>query len=174
MSLATKNMPGRRLIQWISDSALLRSPSLLIALFAVLIGIMFLTAEALKYYAVRRDLQQLQGDWVLVSSEILNAPEPPDVVRTYRRTITDNTYVIYRRDRNGLQVIRGVITLDPSQTPKAVDVILTEGPGKGSKLLGIYKIEGDLHTVCVKQAGERPTDFDSGQGSVLVWTRARE
>jgi uncharacterized protein (TIGR03067 family) len=66
------------------------------------------------------------------------------------------------------------LSLDPTQNPKAVDVLITAGPLKGKTRLGIYKIEGDIETVCLAQPGKtRPTSFDSRQGAIHVWKRVR-
>ena len=46
--------------------------------------------------------------------------------------------------RKGDEVIQaGRQKLDPSRSPKAIDVTVTEGLNKGAVLLGIYEIDGD-------------------------------
>src|SRR5262249_40196549 len=56
--------------------------------------------------------------------------------------------------------------LDPSRSPKAIDVTVTEGLNKGAVMLGIYEIDGDTLKVCFDEEGEkRPTEFKSAPGS---------
>ena len=56
--------------------------------------------------------------------------------------------------------------LDPSKSPKAIDVTITEGPSKGAVMLGIYEFDGDTLKVCFDPEGKkRPTEFKSPAGS---------
>jgi uncharacterized protein (TIGR03067 family) len=60
----------------------------------------------------------------------------------------------------------GTQKLDPSKSPKAIDVKVTEGPAKGALMLGIYEINGDTLKVCFDAEGKkRPTHFKSAPGS---------
>ena len=56
----------------------------------------------------------------------------------------------------------GTQKLDPSKSPKAIDVTMTEGPNKGAVMLGIYEFDGDTLKVCFDPQGKkRPTEFKS-------------
>jgi uncharacterized protein (TIGR03067 family) len=141
----------------------------------VLVAGTLLTADAPKDDAVKKDLQQLQGEWALQASERNGEKRPEAQLKTFKRTITDNKYTVTWEDEEGSREFTGVMTLDPTQKPKTVDVEVPDGPNKGQKMLGIYKIEGDKHTVCVAAPdGPRPTDFDSKQGSLHVWKRVKK
>ena len=60
----------------------------------------------------------------------------------------------------------GTQKLDPSKSPKTIDVTMTEGPSKGTVMLGIYEIDGDTLKVCFDPHGKkRPTEFKSAPGS---------
>lgn len=60
----------------------------------------------------------------------------------------------------------GTQKLDPSKSPKTIDMTLTEGPNKGAVMLGIYEIDGDTLKACFDPQGKkRPTEFKSAPGS---------
>jgi uncharacterized protein (TIGR03067 family) len=56
----------------------------------------------------------------------------------------------------------GTYELDPSKTPKWIDIT-----GKDRKVLGIYRLDGDKLTICLNEHadGDRPTRFASEPGS---------
>jgi uncharacterized protein (TIGR03067 family) len=69
--------------------------------------------------------------------------------------------------KKGDEVIQiGTQKLDPSKSPKTIDVTMTEGPNKGMVMLGIYEIDEDTLKVCFDPQGKkRPTEFKSPPGS---------
>src|SRR5262249_26183745 len=79
--------------------------------------------------------------------------------------------VIFEGDKHTLKmgdkvVQAGTQKIDPSKSPKTIDVTMTEGPSKGAIMLGIYEIDGDTLKVCFDREGKkRPTEFKSPPGS---------
>jgi uncharacterized protein (TIGR03067 family) len=69
--------------------------------------------------------------------------------------------------KKGDEVIQvGTQKLDPSKSPKAIDVTMTGGLNKGAVMLGIYEISGDTLKVCFDPEGKkRPAEFKSAPGS---------
>ena len=58
-------------------------------------------------------------------------------------------------------------TLDPTQTPKAIDLTFTTGPNAGKTAKGIYEVGGEGMKMCVPATDpldERPTDFGVPEG----------
>jgi uncharacterized protein (TIGR03067 family) len=60
----------------------------------------------------------------------------------------------------------GTVTLHPVASPKALDVLMTEGPGRGQKAEGIYEVAGDRLTLCIGPG--RPAGFRSAGPAALV------
>jgi len=59
-------------------------------------------------------------------------------------------------------------TIDSSKNPIAIDMKLSD-PAKAAAHIGIVKIEGDTMTLCYsRNQAERPTKFESPEGSTVV------
>jgi uncharacterized protein (TIGR03067 family) len=78
-------------------------------------------------------------------------------------TFEGDRYIVKKGD----EVIQAATQkLDPSRSPKTLDVTVTEGLNKGAVILGIYEISGDTLKVCFDPEGKkRPTEFKSASGS---------
>jgi uncharacterized protein (TIGR03067 family) len=121
------------------------------------------------------DLKKMKGDWTLVFSEANAKKRTPENFKKFTRKVTDGTFLIMIETEKGVQTVGGKFKLDPSKSPKAVDVEMTQGPSKGESLKGIYKFEDNTQVMCVAGPGkDRPTKFDSQQGTVTVWKRPKE
>jgi uncharacterized protein (TIGR03067 family) len=133
-----------------------------------------IAAGGAREEAAKKDLQLLQGDWAMQASERDGKKMPEEILKTFTRTVKNNTYTANWEDEEGAHSLSGVMTLDPTQTPKHVDVVFSDGPVKGKTLRGIYKIEKDVQTLCVSPGKDRPTAFDSKQGTLIVWKRTKK
>ena len=76
-------------------------------------------------------------------------------------------------------VNEGMLKLDPTAKPKAVDIMYTSGPVKGETDKAIYEIDGDTLKVCysLEPDAERPTEFASkpdGKVFVLSYKRVKK
>lgn len=75
----------------------------------------------------------------------------------------------------GDKVVRaGTTKFDPSKTPKTIDLTITEGEGKETTTLGIYKLDGDTLTHCLASDNKkRPTEFKAGNGVQAILETAK-
>lgn len=124
--------------------------------------------------AIKKDLAQLQGEWLMVSGSADGQPMPDEMRKQMKRVCKgDETTTTM----GGQMFIKAKITIDPSQKPKTIDYQMTDGFTKGKKQLGIYEVDGDTFKSCFGKPGaERPTDFSSkpGDGRTLsVWKREK-
>jgi len=118
----------------------------------------------------KKDLEKLQGEWIMAALEIEGKPVPDDKIQGTTLTIKGDKYVVSSKD-NKYEV---VITLDPSKDPKAIDMAFPDGADAPKIGKGIYKIEGDTFILVRAQAtdNERPTTFGTWPNSgcfMVTW-----
>jgi uncharacterized protein (TIGR03067 family) len=124
---------------------------------------------------LEKEVKKFQGTWTFVSSEGGGQQLPAGELKELVLTFAGDKHTVKKGD----QVVQvGTQKLDPSKSPKAIDVTMTEGPNKGAVMLGIYEINGDTLKVCFDAGGKtRPTEFKSSPGSatfVNVHKRAKK
>jgi uncharacterized protein (TIGR03067 family) len=143
-----------------------------LTLVASLIAIAISSALAADNPAVKKDLAQLQGEWLMVSGSADGQPMPESMRKQMKRVFKGGDLTVTMGDQIFLTA---KITVDPSKSPKTMDYDMTEGFTKGKKQLGIYELEGDTFKSCFAKPGSpRPTDFKPGEGrTVSVWKREK-
>jgi erythromycin esterase len=114
--------------------------------------------------AAQKELKQLQGTWRGVSVKQDGQELPLDgglanlevVIKGNDRTVKAGETVFSR----------AVFRMDPTATPKTVDVTITDGTFAGKTLLGVYELDGDSYRICLAKAGDpRPQTIASTPGS---------
>ena len=136
-----------------------------LAIVSLFAGLRSLAADdEAKQEAAAKELQAFQGTWRLESKVEDGKKFSEEEIKDVIGTIDGSGKVLVRR---GDKVIgAGTIKLDPTKTPKTIDVTFTEGKHKGITAPGIYEIEADAFRVCVALTGnERPGEFSANSGS---------
>jgi uncharacterized protein (TIGR03067 family) len=112
---------------------------------------------------LEQEVKKFQGTWTIESSETGGHALSADSLKDLVLTFEGDKHTV----KNGDEVIQvGTQKLDPSKSPKNIDVTLTDGPSKGALMLGIYEFDGDTLKVCFDPLGKkRPTEFKSSPGS---------
>jgi uncharacterized protein (TIGR03067 family) len=113
------------------------------------------------------DKDLLQGEWVVVSTE-LNGVE---VGRGKERKLAVKGDEWTAPSNNGVFKFK----IDATKNPKQLDLIRTSPTGTENTWHGIFKIEGDTLTFCRSHGagGERPKEFKAAEGNFLmICTRA--
>ena len=109
--------------------------------------------------AGKKDLDNLQGVWQMVSMEIEGKALPADEIKGFKLTVKGNKGSHPGKDAKNDEA---TIKLDPSKTPKTIDMAT-----KGMTFVGIYSIEGDNLKICgAKAGGDRPTEYKGGKDVV--------
>ncbi|HYT93395.1 MAG TPA: TIGR03067 domain-containing protein [Gemmataceae bacterium] len=114
-------------------------------------------------------LKKIQGTWRFVAKEVDGKPRPAEQVAKLTITFTGDKWSV-RED--GKVVQAGTHKFDPSKKPAQVDAAVTAGEGKGSTMLGIYELQGDMMKVCFDPQGkERPTSLTAKTGQFAAVVR---
>jgi uncharacterized protein (TIGR03067 family) len=120
----------------------------------------------------KKDLDKLQGEWVMVALEVDGKAVPEDKLKGTVLTIKGDKYITTVKDAKH----EVTITLDPSKDPKHIDMAFPDGPNAPKIGKGIYKIDGDTFVLCRSQSTEnpRPTEFGTWPNTgyfLVTWKR---
>jgi uncharacterized protein (TIGR03067 family) len=106
----------------------------------------------------KKELEKFKGTWKLIGEvdSGQNIPADPNEVFIFN----GNNLLI----KLGLKITEEFdLKVNPTKTPKEMDLISIKEPNKGVPFPAIYKMEGNKLSICVNFAlgGKRPTDFIS-------------
>jgi uncharacterized protein (TIGR03067 family) len=134
-----------------------------------------LTAAAIARGDEPVTAKQIIGSWTCTSATIDGRPLGEEMVKQLRLTLTADRYKSQRGDQ---VLFDSTYTVDTKKNPATIDMIGTEGELKGKSAPGIFKLDGDMLTMCYVMPGkERPTAFESQPQSgafLVVWKRAEK
>ncbi len=138
---------------------------------AMLVAVLALGAEGSREAANREDIARWQGTWLVASMESDGQLASADKLAKIKLTVQGTDYHF----ENGSFHEHGSYKFDAAAKPKALDIIVGDGPDKGKEHLVIYKFDDDRLTLCLEAANKkRPDRFDASTGSgriVEVWKR---
>ena len=117
-------------------------------------------------------MNPLVGTWVGVSVTVDGRVLPETTVQQLRLTLTQTQY---KTEKGNEVLFDSTYTIEPSKSPKHINMIGTEGDLAGKAAEGIYSLDGNTLKVCYTMPGKpRPETFGSPAGSgiyMVVWKR---
>jgi uncharacterized protein (TIGR03067 family) len=129
----------------------------------------------------KKDLDLLQGTWVIVGKEFMGKKATKEEVKKLSgEMVIKGALVTQWVDDAGDKYIVNKSTwkLDPKAKPKRLDLTYTRGELKGEKVLAIYELDGDTLRVCYAMVNEkRPTEFAGkfdGKAFFLTYKRVKK
>jgi uncharacterized protein (TIGR03067 family) len=144
------------------------------ALTVLAVGFFVAAGGGAQDESAKKELKKLEGTWVMVAGEEKGEALPEKTVKSAKLSITGDKHTV----KVGEDTIIGTHKVDPTKSPKQIDTMDTEGPFKGKKTLGIYKVEKGQFTVCFAPPDkDRPKEFTtkSGTGTILhTWKRQKQ
>lgn len=116
---------------------------------------------------VAEEDKKFEGTWVVTMMETGGQKVPEQAFADMTFTFKGKKYEQKVGDK---LVEAGTQDLDPSKTPKQMDITVSEGEAKGEKQLAIYEIDGDKAKICAAIHGdkERPNKFETKEGSMSM------
>lgn len=131
-------------------------------LLALPIALLPAVAAGQKDDAAAKELAKLQGTWKRVSAEVDGKKASAGELKGATLTVSGDRYTL----KQGSETRTGTLRLDPTKTPKHLDIVSGAGPNKGKSLLAIYELDGDTFRYCVAPPGKaRPAEFSGKAGS---------
>jgi uncharacterized protein (TIGR03067 family) len=117
----------------------------------------------------RKDLDRLHGTWTTAALTYNGKDFLADGKKGFQFVIKGDQAVIEGNDEVKKEYARIKLKLDPSTTPKLVDITVAAGVQKDAVIEGIYELKGDEFRICARVLGkDRPTEFASPAGSSVV------
>jgi uncharacterized protein (TIGR03067 family) len=142
---------------------------------AICAGLILGTGLILAFAQPADDAQErLQGTWTATKAE--RDGNAADDVVGHRLSFTGDRFQILSKD--GKPLYAGIVRVNPSARPWAINFEHTEEALKGKTWKGIYVLDGDTLTICDNAPNldeGRPVSFETKSGSgyeLITFTRA--
>jgi uncharacterized protein (TIGR03067 family) len=140
-------------------------------LLPALMAVVLVASVQADEKAVKEEVAKWQGTWNAISMQHDGKLTPQEKLKPIKLTVEGASYHFQNGDFNE----HGTYKFHPDQDPKALDIVVGEGPDKGKAYLVIYKVEADRLTICLESDNKnRPKQFTgkAGTGCVLEeWQR---
>jgi uncharacterized protein (TIGR03067 family) len=108
--------------------------------------------------------REIEGTWLPATAELAGNMFPDNVRATIKLMVEGDKYTV----SVGKAVDQGTLRLNPSASPKELDIIGTDGPNKGRTIHAIYERDAETLRICYDLSGEgRPKEFKTREGTQL-------
>jgi uncharacterized protein (TIGR03067 family) len=116
------------------------------------------TVGAEKKKAVQDELEHFAASWKFVSIDVEGNSVPAEMFQEDRLILKGKEFTSTVRGTT----THGTFKINPTASPKTIDITFTDGPGKDNTQKGIYELDGDTQKICWAAPGKpRPTEFEA-------------
>ena len=91
----------------------------------------------------KKELQKLQGSWVMVSGEMDGKKAADEHVKQSKIVYEGNQIRIVVPNQTGETIVADIVKIDPSKNSREMHFIRRNGPNAGKTLIGIYRFDTD-------------------------------
>ena len=113
------------------------------------------------------EISVLAGNWVPVAAEVSGQALEISDLRVARLSFSDDQYAIV--DRNGETVDAGSWELGLATTPRAIDLLGSEGPYADRRVLAIIALDGDRLCIAYDlECASRPSGWKHEREQLLL------
>jgi uncharacterized protein (TIGR03067 family) len=117
---------------------------------------------AARMKVVQDELKRFEATWKFVSIEVEGNAVPAERFQDDRLILKGKTFTSQVQGNT----TEGTFKIDPTVTPKTIDITFSDGPGKDNTQKGIYVLEKDTQKICWSAPGKpRPTEFNAKAAS---------
>ena len=104
--------------------------------------------------AIADELKRFEARWRFVEIEVGGNKVPEKAFEKDTLVLKGKRFASFVAGK----LVHGEFKIDPLAKPKTIDIIFTEGPGKGHSQKGIYELDGDTQKVCIAPPDEPRPD----------------
>jgi len=123
----------------------------------------------------KKELEKLQGTWIAATLEYNGNKVLGDTVKELKIVIEGDTMTIKSEAPEVEKYGKATLKIDPSTSPKIVDINITKGDEKGTTFEAIYELNKDEWKLCLKPfSKERPGKIDSKDDGIVLIVFKRE
>lgn len=132
----------------------------------VLLAALYTAANEPQPEAVTKELKLLQGTWRAVAGEEGGEKAPGKEVARLTMIFDGDKF---SASVGILPIMSGTIQLDPTKSPKTMNLLIKKGRSQGRVAEAIYEFDGKELKICLGElGGDRPTEFKSDNGRHLM------
>lgn len=121
--------------------------------------------------AAAKAVKELEGEWRLVEAELGGKKMPEDEAKDLRMVIKGEAISIRHSD-NDERKREKTFKLDPTKSPKQIDITSLDGQEKDQTAACIYSLEKGRLKLCIpyftKDPSQRPTEFKTKDGDGVM------
>ena len=134
-------------------------------LFAAAVLVALLSGSMRAEESAADAMKQIEGTWLVKRGEANGQEVTDENVKSVKLSIFGGFYTLSAADHTE----SGSISVDPAQTPRAMDLVTSTGPDAGQLTLAIYEVQGETMKICASlNSGPRPTKFEAPVDSGIV------